>query len=170
MKITIENVLAVRPEDFWSRLFFDPAYNEGLYRELGFRRYEVLALTRHQDGRIERKLRAEPPLRGPRVLQQALRGRLYYDELGTYDPARSVWEFVNETSVAAGTTKVAGTISVAPHAEGLLHTVTLEVRVHALGFGGLVERSIADGTRESYRITTAYTNAFAAEHGLSPAQ
>jgi hypothetical protein len=166
VKATIESVFRVRPDVFWDRLFFDDEYNAGLYRELAFESYEVLALKRHEDGRIERSLRAEPPLSGPELLRRQLRGRIYYVEEGTYDPARGAWSFVNHTSVAAGTTQVSGIIHARPHAEGMLHVVELDVRVSALGLGSLVERAIEKSTRESYRVTTAYTNAFAARHGL----
>ena len=52
---------------------------------------------------------------------------------------RGVWEFANHTSIAAGTTKVSGTIVAEPHPEGLKHVVALDVRVSALGLGGMVE-------------------------------
>jgi len=163
---TIESVFRVPPAVFWERLFFDADYNAGLYRELGFESYEVLSLERHADGRVTRSLRAEPPLSGPDLLKRQLRGRIYYVEEGTYDPTRGVWEFVNRTSVAAGTTNISGVITVSPHAEGMSHVVQLDVRVSALGLGTLVERAIEKNTRESYRKTTRYTNDYAEAHGL----
>ena len=166
MQTTIENLLRVRPEVFWQRLFFDAEYNDGLYRELGFEGYEVLELTRASDGRVRRVLRAAPPLSGPAVLKRTLKGRVYYTEDGTYDPARGSWEFVNHTSVAAGTTRVSGSIRAEEHPEGLSHVVVLDVSVTALGLGGMIERTIVKSTRESYRVATAYTNAFAAARGL----
>ena len=165
MQFTIENVLAVRPDVFW-QLFFDPAYNEGLYRELRFDSYEVLALDRAADGTIRRKLRAVPPLSGPEILKRQLRGMVYYIEEGTYDPVRDVWEFENHTSVKAGTTRVTGSIRLEPIPEGTRQIVALDVRVSALGLGSLVERQIEKGTRESYRVASAYANAYAASHGL----
>jgi hypothetical protein len=73
---------------------------------------------------------------------------------------------VNHASVAAGTTQVSGSIRVEPHPAGLTHIVALELRVAALGLGSLVERAIEKSTRESYRVTAAYTHAFAAARGL----
>lgn len=166
MKTRIENVFRVRPEVFWTRLFFDAGYNEGLYRALRFESYEVLSLERFADGSVKRSLRATPPLSGPALLRQRLQGHIYYVEEGTYDAARRLWQFTNRTSVAAGTTQVAGTIAVEPHAEGAKHVVELDVRVSALGLGGMIERAIEKSTRDSYRVTTEYTNAYAAQHGL----
>jgi hypothetical protein len=166
MQTIIESLFRVTPEQFWQRLFFDAEYNAGLYRELGFESYEVLSLERHPDGRVTRRLKAEPPLSGPALLKRQLRGRIYYTEEGVYDPARQVWEFVNHSSVAAGSTHISGSIQVEPHAEGLRHVVALDIRVTALGLGSMIERAIEKNTRESYRVTTAYTNAFAVQHGL----
>ena len=165
MQFTIENVLRVRPDVFW-QLFFDTAYNEGLYRELRFDSYEVLELERRDDGYVRRKLRAVPPLSGPDFLKKQLRGLVYYVEEGHYDPALDLWTFENHTSLKAGTTQVTGTIRLAPHPEGTLQRVDLDVRVSALGLGGIVERQIEKGTRESYRVAAAYANRYAAEHGL----
>lgn len=166
MHATIESIFHVAPDVFWSRLFFDAEYNAGLYRQLRFESYEVLALETLADGRIKRSLRAEPPLSGPEMVRKALRGRIYYVEEGTYDPAQGAWTFVNHSSVKAGDTQVSGVIRTLPHPEGMRHVVELEVRVSALGLGSLIERQIEKGTRESYLVTTAYTNAYAAEHQL----
>jgi hypothetical protein len=77
-----------------------------------------------------------------------------------------VWEFANESSVKAGDTRVAGVIRALPHARGMRHLVELDISVSALGLGSMIERQIEKSTRESYLLTTTYTNAYAAEHGL----
>jgi hypothetical protein len=169
VQTTIESIFHVAPDVFWTRLFFDAEYNAGLYRALGFESYQVLSLETLPDGRIERQLRAEPPLSGPEIVRKALRGRIYYVEQGSFDPARQVWEFANESSVKAGETRVAGTIRALPHPAGMCHQVQLEIRVSALGLGSLIEKQIEKSTRESYVLTTTYTNAYAAERGLSVA-
>jgi len=85
-----------------------------------------------------------------------------------YDPARGVWEFANESSVASDSTRVSGTIRAEPHPEGMLHVIELEIVVKAFGFGSMVERMIEKNTRDSYRLTTEFVNRYAEEHGLSP--
>jgi hypothetical protein len=167
VKVTIENVLRVRPEIFWTRLFFALDYNEGLYRELRFESYELLELEQLDHGRIRRVLRAAPPLSGPQLLRQRLKEHVFYTEEGVYDPARGLWEFENRSSVSLGRTHITGSIRAEPHSEGLRHIVDLDLRVSAFGLGSTIERAIEKSTRESYRVTTAYTNAFAAQRGLS---
>jgi hypothetical protein len=167
VQATIESIFHVAPDVFWDRLFFDPEYNAGLYRQLGFESYQVLEQQRLPDGRVQRSLRAEPPLSGPEILRQALRGRIYYTEVGTFDPHKGTWEFRNESSVKAGNTQVSGVIRALPHELGMRHLVELDIQVSALGLGSMIERAIERSTRESYVATTAYTNAYAAERGLS---
>jgi hypothetical protein len=126
----------------------------------------VLTLETLPDGRVRRVLRAEPPIKAPDVVRRRLEGRVYYTEEGTFDPSRKVWEFENESSVASDSSQVSGTIRAEPHPEGMLHVVELDIRVKAFGFGSMVERVIEKNTRESYRVTTAFTHEFAAQRGL----
>ncbi len=166
MRTRIENVLHVTPEAFWQRLFFDAEFNRALYEKLGFEVYEVKTLETLPDGKVRRVLRAEPPINAPSLIKERLKGRVFYLEEGTYDPARGVWEFVNESSVASDSTRVSGSIRGEPHPEGMLHVVELEIVVKAFGFGSMVERMIEKNTRDSYRVTTEFVNAYAREHAL----
>ncbi len=166
MHTRIENVLHVTPEVFWQHLFFDADFNRRLYEKLGFETYEVKELETLPDGRVRRVLRAEPPINAPSLIKERIKGRVFYVEEGIYDPARGVWEFANESSVASDSTRVSGTIRAEPHAEGMLHVVELEIEVKAFGFGSLVERMIEKNTRDSYRVTTEFVNAYAEQRGL----
>jgi hypothetical protein len=167
MHTRIENVLRVSPEVFWKHLFFDADFNRRLYEKLGFETYEVKELETLPDGRVRRVLRAEPPLNAPSVIKDRLKGRVFYVEEGVYDPARGVWEFANESSVASDSTRVSGTIRAEPHPEGMLHVVELDIVVKAFGFGSMVERMIEKNTRESYKVSTEFVNRYAEEHGLA---
>jgi hypothetical protein len=167
VRTRIENVFHVAPSTFWERLFFDAEYNAGVYGALGFDTYEVQALETLPDGRTRRVLRAEPPISAPEILKRRLKGRVFYTEEGFFDPARQIWEFANESSVASDSSKVSGSIRAEPHPQGMLHVVELDIQVSAFGFGGLVEKLIEKNTRDSYRVTTAFTNAYAKERGLA---
>jgi hypothetical protein len=167
MRTRIENVFHVTPEVFWRQLFFDAEFNQALYAELGFEVYEIKKLETLPDGKVRRLLRAEPPINAPSLIKDRLKGRVFYHEEGTYDPARGVWEFVNESSVASDSTRVSGTIRAEKHPEGMLHVVELDIVVKAFGLGSMIERMIEKNTRDSYRVTTAFVNAYARERGLS---
>jgi len=70
------------------------------------------------------------------------------------------------SSLAPEAAKIGGVIHGEPHSEGMLHIVDLEVRVSAFGLGSVIERAVEKNTRESYKVTTRFTNAYAAEKGL----
>jgi hypothetical protein len=44
--------------------------------------------------------------------------------------------------------------------------VELDVRITALGLGSMIEKLVEKNVRESYAVTTRFTNAYAAEKGL----
>lgn len=166
MRATFENALHVTPEVFFERLFFDADYNAGLYEKLGFQSYEVTELTELPDGNIRRSLRAEPPIHAPGLVQRRLSGKVYYTESGVFDRREQAWTFETVPSVASSQAQIRGRITLRPHAEGCIHVCELEVNVRAFGLGSMIERSIEQNTRDSYRINTDYTNAFARERGL----
>ena len=167
MEVRITNLFRVSPEVFWQKLFFDDAYNRGLYQALGFAQCEIQRLETEQDGCVRRVLRAVPPIKAPEVLRKRLEGRLYYLEDGRYDPRSQLWTFKSVPSVAADSTKISGVIRAEPDPAGMRHVVDLSLQVSAFGLGSLIERVIEKNTRESYRLTAEYTNAFAARGAAS---
>ena len=166
MRARIENVFHVRPDTFWNVLFFDEEYNARLYRELGFDAVEVRALEELGEGRVRRTLRAEPPVNAPAMLKKKLQSKLSYEEEGVYDRKAQRWQFKSTSSIAPESTRIGGAITSAPHAQGMLHIVELDVHIQALGLGGLIEKVVERNVRESYKVTTRFTNAYAAEKGL----
>ena len=160
MEVRITNVFRVSPQMFWERLFFDAEYNRGLYQALGFSLCEVKRLETDENGCVRRVLRAVPPIKAPDIIRKKLEGRLYYLEDGRYDPRTGLWQFHNEPSIAAESTKIGGVIRAEPDGAGMRHVVDLSVQVSAFGLGGLIERIIEKNTRDSYRMTAQYTNAF----------
>lgn len=170
MRARIENVFHITPETFWETLFFDDEYNARLYKELGFAVVEVLALEDLGNGRIRRALRAEPPVNAPDILKKRLKDKLAYEEEGIYDKHAQRWDFTSKSNVAREAAKIGGSITTEPHPEGMLHIVELDVSISALGLGNIIERVIEKNVRESYKVTTRFTNAYAAEKGLLAAQ
>ena len=167
MHARIENVFHFPEATFWDVLFFDHEYNARLHRELGFQTYEVRALEELPDGKVRRALRCEPPLKVPAMLKKRIQSRVFYEEEGVYDRNAKRWEFSSTSTVMPESAKIGGVITTQPHPEGTLHIVELEVHITALGLGGMIERIIEKNVRESYAVTTRFTNAYAAEKGLT---
>jgi hypothetical protein len=167
MRTRIESVFQVSPATFWNVLFFDADYNARLYKELGFDAVDVTSLQELGEGKLRRTLRAEPPLKyAPDFLKKKLQEKLSYEEDGVYDPQAQRWDFKNHAALAPASSRLGGNITSAPHAEGMLHIVELEIHINALGLGGMIEKAIEKGVRESYRVTTRFTNDYAREKGL----
>jgi hypothetical protein len=167
MRTRIENVFRVSPDTFWNVLFFDAEYNARLYKELGFIAVDVTALEELGEGKLRRALRAAPPVRAPALIKKKLQSTFSYEEEGVYDPRAQRWDFKSTSNVAPESSRVGGSITSAPHAQGMLHIVELDIHITALGLGGLIEKVIEKNVRESYQTTTRFTNAYALERGLS---
>jgi hypothetical protein len=166
MRARIENVFHVTPATFWEVLFFDEEYNNRLYAELGFDAVEVKGIERLPDGRVRRSIRCEPPVRAPDLLKKRIQNKLAYEEEGTYDPRGPRWDFKTLSNVAPESTKISGAITAEPHTHGMLHVVELDITISVFGLGGMIEKVLEKNIRESYRVTTRFTNAFAVEKGL----
>jgi hypothetical protein len=167
MHARIENVFRVTEATFWDVLFFDYEYNSRLHKELGFQTYEVRAIEDRGEGKVFRALRCEPPLKVPEMLRKRIQSRVFYEEEGVYDRQARRWTFSSTSTVMPDSAKIGGIITTQPHPEGTLHIVELDVRITALGLGGMIERIIEKNVRESYAVTTRFTNAFATEKGLT---
>jgi hypothetical protein len=165
MRARIENVFHVTPAVFWEVLFFDDEYNRRLYAELGFDAVEVRSVERLGDGRIRRAIRCEPPVKAPDMLRKRIQNKLAYEEEGTYDPRGPRWDFKSTSNVAPDSTKIGGSIIAQPHAQGMLHVVELDISISVFGLGGMIEKILEKNVRESYRVTTRFTNAYAVEKG-----
>lgn len=167
MESEVRNVLHVAPDVFWARLFFDAGYTEKLYEALEFDRYEVLSERREDNGDVKRVVRGFPPLNAPGIIKRRLGAKLHYDEDGTFDAGRGVWSFRTVPSVVPDQVHIGGEIQLEPHPQGCTHVVRMRTKVTAWGLGPLVERIIDRNTRSSYATFTQFTNAYAAEHGLT---
>ena len=73
MKFSLRHPYAIEPDAFWREVFFDPAYNEALYREgLHFEAFKVLDESNPPDGRRTRKLAVKPKLDAPAAIKKVL--------------------------------------------------------------------------------------------------
>ena len=166
MRARIENVFHVTPATFWEVLFFDDEYNNRLYAELGFDAVEVRGVEKLLDGRVRRSIRCEPPVKAPEILKKRIQNKLAYEEEGFYDPRGPRWDFRTISNVAPESTKIGGSITAEPHEHGMLHIVELDINISVFGLGGLIEKVLEKNIRESYRVTTRFTNAYVVEKGL----
>jgi hypothetical protein len=167
MKFQITSMFRVSPEIFWRDLFFDADYNAGLYQALGFPHCEVQRLDRAPDGTVHRRLRVVPLIKAPLIIRRKLEDRFFYIEEGTFEPSTRLWRFQTIPSMAPDHTKISGVIHTQPNDKGgMEHVLHLTADITAFGLGTLLERAVESNTRDSYRRTVEFTDAYAARKGL----
>ncbi len=166
MRCVLTHVMRVTPATFWERIFFDDAYNRALYEKLGFEGMRVISFESPPDGAIRRELRAEPPMRVPAAIKRKLQGKVYYTEYGQLDVPSQTWAFRTVPSVIPDQLSVVGSVHLAPHPRGALHSVELVACVSAWGIGSLIESVIERNSRESFATTAVFTDRWAEEKGL----
>lgn len=167
MKFEITSRFRVTPEVFWGQLFFDADYNRGLYEALGFPHCETQQLDKLADGTVHRRLRVVPLIKAPMIIRRKLEDSFSYLEQGTFEPATQLWRFQTIPSMLPDACKIHGVIHTEAQSDGMQHILHLTAEVSAFGLGSLFERAIESNTRESYRRTVEFTNAYAERHGLT---
>ncbi len=168
MRFRCQNVFNCDAETYWSKVFFDVEYNRGLYLgTLGFKQFEVLELTGEPGGDRTRKMFTEPKNDAPAVVTKLIGGGLNYTERGRFDAKTQKWTYEITTNKLSDKVRIGGTLWVEPRGDKKIERICeVDLEVNVFGVGGVVEKFIADTTRESYEKTAQYTNAFLANKGL----
>ena len=101
------------------------------------------------------------------MVTKLIGGGLSYTEVGRFDAKTQKWSYDITTNKMADKVRIGGTLWVEPRGEKKIERICeVDLQVNVFGIGGMVEKFIADTTRESYEKTAKYTNEFIASHGL----
>jgi len=166
MRVTISNDVNTDAETFWSRIFFDPEYNQALYKSLGFPEAEVLE-QRDDGGAIIRRVRVVPKNDAPAPIRKLVGDRFSYVEEGRFDKATKRFQFRVVTSAMADKIKTEGEMRAEVVGPKLMKRVTeMTIDVKIFGIGGMVEGFVSKSTQDSYAQAAAFTNRWIAEKGL----
>ncbi len=160
-------------DTFWSKVFFDEAYNRRLYLEaLGFRGFEVLELTKHPDGSVTRRVKTTPKEDAPAAVKKLIGAELAYTETGRFDPTTKKWKYEIVPSQMANKVSIKGEYWLDPAADGpdgqkrVLRTCTVDLEVKVPFIGSIVEAFIEGQTKTSYELAEKFTNSYIAEQKL----
>ncbi len=167
MRFTVRHAYAMSPDDFWSKMFFDDAFNAELYaKALNFEKYEIIERIEPGDGQLIRSARIVPRLEMPAPVRRLVGGRVWYFERGRFDPESKSWETLLEVPALGDKLDVRTRMHLQPRANGGSDRV-LDVRVQTriFGIGKLVEGFLERAMRDSYRKAADFTNNWWAEHG-----
>ena len=168
MRFVCKNTFNCNAETYWTKVFFDKEYNEGLYtKALGFKAFEILELTGESGGDRTRRMYTEPKTDAPAIITKLIGGGLTYSEKGKFDSKTQKWSYEITTSKLADKVRIGGTLWVEPRGDDKVERFcVVDLQVSVFGIGGAVEKYIADTTRESYEKTAIYTNEFIRTKGL----
>ncbi len=159
MKVTISHEFQTDPDTFWSDVFFNPTFNEALYREgLGFPEYRVLE-QRDDGSTLVRRVQVTPKQEAPAAVQKLLGGRFSYVEEGTFDRAKKVYRFRVVPASLADKIRAEGELRAEPAGPGRMRRVLeMTVEVKVFGIGGMAEGFVSKSMQESYAQAAAFTN------------
>lgn len=168
MRFTCRNLFHTDADTYWSKIFFDPEYNRGLYVDaLQFKKWELVELTGEPGGPRTRKQLLEPKSDAPAVIQKLVGGSLSYMEEGSFEPATRIWTYRITLSKLADKVRIGGKFWVEPRGDKRIERICdVDLNVDIFGVGGVVEKFIEKETRESYEKATVYTNDWIAKKGL----
>jgi hypothetical protein len=160
MKFTLRHPYAIEPEAFWRDVFFDPAYNEALYRgALQFERFEVVEETSPPDGRRTRKAAVTPKLDAPAPIKKVIGDSISYVEDGRLELARPSWVSRITPSKLADKAKISAEMWLERTGPGQSDRVAeFDIEVKIFGIGGLFEKFLEKTMRESYQRAADFTN------------
>jgi len=159
--VTAEHDIACSPETFW-KLFFDKAFNDELYlKVLKCDHFEIL----EQSDRT-RRLRVSPKVSVPGPLKKLMGDGFSYEEVGTFDQAKSTWSYEVLPDTLKNKLTNKGTVRCVPAGDGKckrLDDMVIEAKV--FGVGGLIESTTEKQVREAWDLASSFTNEWVAKHG-----
>ncbi len=169
MKFTLRHPYPIEPEAFWRDVFFDPAYNEALYREaLQFESFKVLEETSAPDGTRTRKLAVSPKLDAPGPIKKLLGDSVSYVEEGRLDLAKPSWITKVVPSKLADKSNIVSELWLERTGPGQSDRVaTFDIEVKIFGIGGMFEKFLEKTMRDSYQKVADYTHKWLKDHGRS---
>ena len=168
MRYTIKHVFNTDADTFWGKIFFDPAYNETLFKQhLKFSIYRVLELTTNPDGCVHRRVECAPPFELPAAAKKIFGDSAGYVEDGRFDPKARRFEVDVHPKVAADKVQTHVTMWTQPLGDKRIERVVeVDSTVKVFGVGKILEAFIEKQTRASYDAAAEFTNQWIADKGL----
>jgi hypothetical protein len=168
MRYTIKHTIETDADSFWNKLYFDPEFNQSLYREFfGYLTYDVLEHTIGPGGALTRRVAAAPNTELPAAAKAVLRtSTLAFNEVGHFDPVARKYS----AQVAVDGTnklKVSYEVTAEPAGDRACERIAVihdEVKVP--GLGAVIEAALQKGTRDSYNRAADFTNRWIRDKGL----
>ena len=170
MRFQIGGEYLMTVDQFWSTVFFDPAFNDYLhFKGLGFSSYDIVEDRVEKDGQRFRLMRAHPQTSIPKPLQRLLGDSFSYVENGRFNPVEKTWMTHIELPKLGQKLNIESTMSFAAKTDKTSErTVNFEIHANIFGLGRILEKFTEAALRDSYERARIATNAWFLEQQGSP--
>jgi hypothetical protein len=168
MQFVLRHAIKCDAETFWEKVFFDPDFNQKLFREgLEFVVYEQLELRDEPTERV-RRVRTQPKGDAPLPVRKLLGDPVSIEE-GRFDKATQQWSFRIIPHKLADKITIAGDVRLEPTATGVDRVTSVRIDVSIFGVGGIFESFIEKQIRDNYEKSAGFMNRYLAANGLAKA-
>lgn len=167
-EVKFDDVFECNEETYWSKIFFDEAYNTALFKErLKFPVWKA-TVTKDDDGTLERTVEVAPPVGDvPGPVKKVLGDNFGYKEHGRFDKKKKRYHVRIESHAATDRTHVNGEIWLEPVGEKKVRRVAqFKVEVKIMLVGGMIEDRIANDMKRDFTRGAEFTNEWIRKHGL----
>jgi hypothetical protein len=166
--LRVEHTFNCSVDTFWDKLFFDPEYNERLFKQT-LRFHDWTEVHRADKGdRIERIVEVMPRLGDlPGPLKKLVGDGVKYREEGVFEKTPRLYRMKIVPNKLADKLALNGEIQVVADGEARCKRVFLfHAEAKVFGVGGLLEKRLLEDTQKSQIISAEFTNRYIAEKGL----
>lgn len=167
-EVRIEHTYDCSEDTFWGKVFFDPDYNQRLFKEaLEFPVYEQTK-SEETDSEIRRTLNVVPklgPMPGP--LKAILGEGLGYKEDGVFDKKTKRYSINITPNKLADKVTIKGVMYAKPKGDKMTRVFECTVTAKIFGVGGMLEKRVIGDMEDSYAKGATFTNKWLKEKGLA---
>ncbi len=151
---------------FFFECMLNRAYNEELYRSLGFPAFEWLELRDNGATRF-RKIRVVPSSgQLPAVVQKIVGEGMAYIEEGTFDVATMRFDFRVVPTVLADKADIRGSIWCTARPGGVVRHARFDAQIKVFGIGSIIEEKMLENYKRSFDSAAAFTRGYLERNGL----
>lgn len=164
----VEHTFNCSEETFWSKIFFDPAYNSSLFsKRLKFSHWQETKREESPD-KIVRVIEASPPMGDvPAALKSLVGDGVRYEERGVFERASKRYTVDVVPNRLAD--KIQVRIQITTQAAGpdrVIRRVNGTVQAKIFGVGGILEKKLIADLEKSYSKSAEFTNQWIADNSL----
>jgi hypothetical protein len=167
VRYQIKHTFNTDADTFWNKIFFDPGYNDALFRDHLKFNYRVLELTHAPDGSVRRRVECTPPIELPGAAKKIFGESTSYVEDGKLDAKTRRFSVEVQPKVGADKIQTRVVMWVEPRGDKRIERIVdVDSSVKVFGVGKILEGFLEKQMRASYDTAADFTNKWIADKGL----